>query len=143
MDSRLQIVLDTNVLVAGLRSRAGASHEVLMMLLDDVYAMHLSLPVMLQYEDLLARQAEDLYVTPEEATIFQKTVVLHSVIHEIYFLWRHILPDGNDAAFLELAVAANADYIVTHNIRHFRGSEAFGIQAITPIQLLQLLGDRS
>jgi hypothetical protein len=37
---------------------------------------------------------------------------------------------------LELAVSAQASYIITHNLRNFAGVESFGIEAITPAQLL-------
>jgi hypothetical protein len=37
---------------------------------------------------------------------------------------------------LELAVTANARYIVTHNLRNFAGVASFGLEAITPAQML-------
>ncbi|MEI7941129.1 MAG: hypothetical protein WCK27_31020 [Verrucomicrobiota bacterium] len=40
---------------------------------------------------------------------------------------------------LELAVAAGASYIVTHNSRDFAGVEKFGLQAVTPSQMLMKL----
>ena len=40
---------------------------------------------------------------------------------------------------LELAVAAGCDFIVTHNIRDFQGSELFGVHAVTPKDFLGLL----
>jgi len=51
------------------------------------------------------------------------------------------LSDPNDELVLELAVSAKCEYIVTHNIRDFRGSEKFGIQAITPKEFLQIIGE--
>ena len=41
---------------------------------------------------------------------------------------------------LEVAVAANCQYIVSFNVRDFVGSEQFGVQAITPKVFLQQLG---
>ncbi|MFH1906615.1 MAG: PIN domain-containing protein, partial [Chloroflexota bacterium] len=43
--------------------------------------------------------------------------------HKIYFLWRPSLPDANDELILELAVSAQCDYIVTHNLSDFKGVE--------------------
>jgi predicted nucleic acid-binding protein len=63
--------------------------------------------------------------------------------HAISFRWRPFLPDPNDDFILELAVAARARYIVTHNVRHFAGVEAFGIDAITPAQMLVELREAS
>ena len=56
--------------------------------------------------------------------------------HAISFLWRPFLSDPDDDFILELAVAANVRYIVTHNLRNFAGIGAFGLQAITPAQML-------
>jgi predicted nucleic acid-binding protein len=47
------------------------------------------------------------------------------------------LRDPDDEFILELAVASQADFIVTHNIQDFRGSETFGIRAVTPGEFLR------
>lgn len=57
------------------------------------------------------------------------------------FRWRPFLRDADDEFVLELAIAANADYIVTYNLRDFVGAETFGIKVITPKDFLQILGD--
>lgn len=135
-----QVVLDTNVLVAGLRSRTGASHELLMLLFADAYQLHISVPVILQYEGVLCRHEHELAVDREEVQVILQAIQARSVHHSIHFLWRDVLPDPNDAAFLELAIAANARTVVTHNIRDFQGCEQFGIRAIPPLELLAELG---
>ena len=61
--------------------------------------------------------------------------------HKIYFLWRPSLPDVNDELVLELAVSANCEYILTHNIKDFKGTEKFGIKAITPKEFLQVISE--
>lgn len=61
--------------------------------------------------------------------------------HDIYFLWRPFLSDPNDELILELAVASQCDYIVTHNISDFRGIEEFGVQAITPRDFLRIINE--
>ncbi|HYA15617.1 MAG TPA: PIN domain-containing protein, partial [Syntrophales bacterium] len=55
----------------------------------------------------------------------------------IYFLWRPRLPDPKNDLILELAVAARVKFIVTHNTNDFKGSEPFGVKAITPKQMLE------
>jgi predicted nucleic acid-binding protein len=47
------------------------------------------------------------------------------------------LPDPDDDLFLELAVAARCAYIITHNIRDFRGAEKRGVSAVTPADFLR------
>jgi predicted nucleic acid-binding protein len=56
--------------------------------------------------------------------------------HAISFRWRPFLPDPDDDFILELAFEAQADYIITHNIRDFAGVERFGIEAVTPARFL-------
>jgi len=41
---------------------------------------------------------------------------------------------------LELAVAGDCDYIVTHNIKHFKGLEQFKPKPITPKEFIGLQG---
>jgi hypothetical protein len=41
---------------------------------------------------------------------------------------------------LELAAGAGCDFIVTHNIRDFKGIEGFGVKAITPREFLRIIG---
>jgi predicted nucleic acid-binding protein len=54
-------------------------------------------------------------------------------------LWRPALSDPSDEFVLELAVAAGCQAIVTHNIKHFRGAERFGIPVVTPGEFLAVL----
>ncbi len=54
----------------------------------------------------------------------------------ILFAGGRFLNDSGDDFILELAVAANARYIVTHNLRNFAGVESFGLEAIAPAQML-------
>ncbi|MEI6394089.1 MAG: PIN domain-containing protein [Verrucomicrobiota bacterium] len=56
--------------------------------------------------------------------------------HAISFRWRPFLNDSDDDFVLELALAANVHYIVTHNLRNFARVESFGVKAITPAQML-------
>jgi predicted nucleic acid-binding protein len=60
---------------------------------------------------------------------------------EIFFLWRPFLQDPDDDMILELAVAAQCQFIVTFNIGDFKGCEAFGIRAITPSAFLKEIGE--
>jgi predicted nucleic acid-binding protein len=57
----------------------------------------------------------------------------------IHFLWRPHLPDPKDDLVLELALAANAPFIITRNTRHFRGADSLGIRAMTPDEFLSIL----
>lgn len=139
--SILDIVLDTNVVISALRSRKGASYKLLSLVGTDQFEIHDSVPLVLEYEDVMQRYREELGLSKEDASIFIDSLCSMAQHHKIYFLWRPFLSDTNDELVLELAVAAKCAYIVTHNIRDFRGSEKFGIQAITPKEFLQIIGE--
>lgn len=57
----------------------------------------------------------------------------------IFYTWRPFLSDPDDDLVLELAVAAGAEFIITHNIRDFASTESMGIRAITPGQALNMI----
>ena len=70
---------------------------------------------------------------------FLGNLVAFANLQEVFFLWRPTLPDPDDDLVLEVAVAAGCRYIVTHNLRHFRGVEEWGVTALTPGDFLRIL----
>ncbi len=60
---------------------------------------------------------------------------------EVFFLWRPYLSDPKDDFILELAVEAQCDFVITYNKRDFKGIEKFGIEAATPKEFLQIIGE--
>jgi predicted nucleic acid-binding protein len=58
----------------------------------------------------------------------------------IYFQVGPVLPDRDDEMVLELAIAAQADRLVTFNLRHFADAERFGVRVCTPAEFLAELG---
>jgi len=62
-----------------------------------------------------------------------------AIRQKIFFLWRPFLRDPGDDLVLELAVAAQCEAIVTHNVRDFRGIEQLGVRVLTPGEFLQEL----
>ena len=139
----LDIVLDTNVLIAALRSRRGASFELLRLVGDERWRLHLSTALLLEYEAVAVREAQNFWLQPDLVEDVLDFLCANAQEHAISFRWRPFLPDPNDDFIIELAVAARARYIVTHNVRHFAGVEAFGVDAITPAQMLVKLSEAS
>ncbi len=136
----LNVVLDTNILVAALHSRLGASNAVLALIEQQTFRIHLSVPLVVQYEDVLKRPKHRGAYTEAEIDEILDEVCYWGVKHEIWYLWRPMLPDADDEFVAELAVAAEADYIITFNTKDFKGMEKFGIEAILPSQFLTILG---
>jgi putative PIN family toxin of toxin-antitoxin system len=141
MSSPYQIVLDTNVLISALRSRRGASFELLRLVGDPRWQLHLSTALLLEYEAVARREARNLWLQPALIETVLDYLCAHGHEHRINFRWRPFLSDPADDFILELAVAAQAQYIVTHNLRDFAGVEAFGLEVITPAQMLTKLSE--
>ncbi|HKR67040.1 MAG TPA: putative toxin-antitoxin system toxin component, PIN family [Thermoanaerobaculia bacterium] len=133
------MVLDTNVLVAALRSRRGASFEVLSRIGKGTFEIAVSVSLVLEYESVLLRHVPQSPFTENDIRDLIDYLCDSAVWQEIFFLWRPYLRDPNDDLILELAVAATCDAIVTHNTRDFGGAEQLGIQVMTPGTFLQRL----
>jgi putative PIN family toxin of toxin-antitoxin system len=133
------IVIDTNVIIAALRSKRGASNKLLSLVGTQKFEIHDSVALILEYEEVLQRQRNELGLSEDEISVFIDSLCAMAHHHQIFFLWRPYLSDVNDDLVLELAVSANCEYILTHNVRDFKGSERFGIQAITPREFLQMI----
>ena len=117
------IVLDTNVIISALRSKKGASYKLLSLVGTHQFEIHDSVALILEYEDVIQRHREEFGLSEEDVSVFIDSLCSMAQHHKIYFLWRPFLSDPNDELVLELAVSAECEYIVTHNISDFRGSE--------------------
>ncbi len=87
-----QVVLNANVIVEALRSKRGASNRLLSLLPDGRWQPNLSVPVRLEYEEVLKRQASGF--SAEEIERFLDSFALLANHHENFFLWRPALPGG-------------------------------------------------
>lgn len=135
------IVVDTSVFVSALLSASGASREIIRRCLQGRYAPCMSLALFAEYRDLLGR--EELFAAcplpaKERLELFHAMIAV-SRLTEIYYLWRPNLIDEGDNHVLELAVAAGARAIVTHNRADFMRSELCfpQIRIVAPAELLK------
>jgi putative PIN family toxin of toxin-antitoxin system len=138
-----RVVLDSNVLVAGFRSRRGASFRLLELLRLERFEIAMSVPLALEYEAVLVRHAKALALRREDAEGLVDYLCQVAHRQEIHFLWRPALIDPRDEFLLELAIAAECDAIVTHNVRDFAGAANFPIRVLAPSEFLAQLEDRS
>jgi len=136
-----RIVVDTNVLVAGLRSRRGASFLLLRLLGRDRFRTVLSVPLVLEYESACKRQSRALGLTHADIDDVLDYFCRVSDHRRIFFLWRPFLRDPGDDMVLELAVEAETEFIVTHNLRDFTGADRFGVLVVTPQSFLRRIGE--
>lgn len=118
---QLRAVLDTNVLVAALSSRQGASFVLLSRAMDRRFGLLASPALWLEYEAVLKR--------PDIAQLHRLTLhdiddVLHALCEVVepvqsHFLWRPQLRDPNDEMVLEAAINGAATHLVSFNLRDF------------------------
>lgn len=134
-----RIVLDTNVLYAGLYSASGKSHQLLRVISEGKIRIALSTPLLFEYEDVLKRNQVVLNLSGAEVDAVLDNLCALADFQAVYFLWRPCLPDVNDDMVLELAVAAQVPRIVSFNARDFRPASRFGIEVVTPKIMLEEL----
>ena len=135
------VILDTNVLVSGLRSQRGASFRLLELIGTGRFEISLSVPLVLEYEEVLLRQASKLSLSRRDIRDFLDYLCSVAQLQSIFFLWRPKLPDPDDDMALEVAVAAGAQRIVTFNHRDFAGAEQFRIHVLGPREFLKEIGE--
>lgn len=138
----MRLVLDTSVLVAGLRSQSGASNRVLALVARRRCIPLVTTAVFLEYEAVLMRPEHRLATGMKERDVEGFLAAFASAAEpvELNFLWRPQLSDPSDELMLEAAVNGQAHAIVTHNIRDFQpATGAFGIRVMTPAALLKEL----
>jgi putative PIN family toxin of toxin-antitoxin system len=134
----MRVVLDTSVIVAGLRSPAGASWQVLKQIGQRKFRIAATPGMFLEYEQVLKRTKHQLPLDQIEAFLSELAAVIDPV--QVHFLWRPQLTDANDELVLEAAINGGVKAIVTHNRRDFvRAALRFGIDVWTPAELLQKL----
>jgi putative PIN family toxin of toxin-antitoxin system len=134
-----QVVLDTSVLVAGVRSTQGASFRLLQLVGDDRWQINLSPALLFEYEEAAKPHADKLWAKPERFGDLLDFLARNGRRPRISYSWRPQLSDADDEMVLELAVAAQADFIVTHNVRDFAGAKPFGVGILTPSDFLKKL----
>lgn len=134
-----RFVLDTNVLYAGLYSAIGRSHRLLRAVADGRVRIVLSTPLLFEYEEVLRRDRAALGLGDAEIDALLDNLCALAEHRRIHFLWRPSLPDAKDDMVLELAVAAQASGIVTFNVRDFGPAIRFGIEVLSPRDLLERL----
>jgi putative PIN family toxin of toxin-antitoxin system len=127
------------VLVAAVRSSKGASFQLLQLVGDARWKMSVSPGLVFEYEEITRPLVKQLWAQPERLDDLLDFLVASSDRPKITYTWRPVLRDADDDMVLELAIAARADFIVTHNLRDFDGAERFGVGVLTPAEFLRKL----
>jgi putative PIN family toxin of toxin-antitoxin system len=136
-----QIVLDSNVFLSALRSRRGASFRLIAMVGTGRFDIHVSVPLILEYEEVAKRERWPGKPGHQAIEAILDYLCQQGKQQKVHFLWRPQLRDPDDDMVLELAVAGGCDHIVTFNKKDFAEANRFGVAVITPGEFLNLLGE--
>jgi putative PIN family toxin of toxin-antitoxin system len=136
----LKLVLDTDVIVAAMRSPEGASSAILKAAVCKEVILVTSVALAIEYQAVCCRAEHVLAagLNTHEAREFVQTAISLMEPITTYFLWRPQLNDPNDEMVLEAAVNGGVSVLVTFNKRHFGTvSNRFGIETLTPAEAIK------
>lgn len=119
------VVIDTSVFVSALIGVHGPAREVIRRCLRDEHTPLISNALFLEYEDVVKRERILKLCPLSSSEIRDLLDAFYSVCQwvQIYYLWRPNLVDEGDNFLIELALAGNAEYIITNNAQDFKNSE--------------------
>jgi putative PIN family toxin of toxin-antitoxin system len=131
-----RIVVDTNVIVAALRSPVGSNRRVVRYCAEGRAIPLMGEKLFQEYESLLSRKGlfEESPLSAQERREFLDGFLSLCEWINISFLWRPNLMDEGDNHVLELAIAGMASKIITNNAGDFRQGELRfpSIHIVTP-----------
>lgn len=135
------VVIDTSVLIGALIGKRGAGRAVLRQCLEKQCKPIISNTLFQEYEDVSSRPRIQTLSPLSESEIADLLHAFYTTCHwvPIYYLWRPNLRDEDDNFLIELAVAGNAEAIITNNTKDLKSAELIfeNIQILTPAQFLK------
>jgi len=127
--------MDTDAVVAAMRSPAGASAAIIRAVRQRQATLLLSVPLALEYEAVCRRSEhrEESGLSVKQVEIFLDAIIAMGEPVRTHFLWRPQLRDPNDEMVLAAAVNGRADALVTFNLRDYGTTPAqFGVEVLLP-----------
>ena len=134
------VIIDTNVLLSGLKSQNGKAYLLLQKLLDDEIKIAISVPLILEYEAILKKQLDRSIFSDADIDDVINYICKIGTQIKIYYLWRPFLKDPYDDHIIEVALTGHCKYIITYNKKDFIEARKLGIEAVTPYEYMKLLG---
>ena len=130
----MNVVVDTNVLVAGLLSPFGPPGEIVRMIASGALRLCFDARILTEYGEVLARPKFQFSFELTQALLEQIKTEGFSVAGNPL---PARLPDPTDEPFLEAAIAGAADCLITGNIKHFPSSKRQGAIVLSPNEFLE------
>ncbi len=129
----MKVVVDTNVLVAGLLSPFGPPGEIVRMIASGTLRLCFDARILTEYGEVLARPK--FQFNSEQTQILLEQIKLEGLGIAGNPLPTR-LPDPTDEPFLEAAVAGKAECLVTGNAKHFPTARRQGVVVLSPSEFL-------
>lgn len=101
--------------------------------------MVLSNTVLMEYEEILKRDAPALGLTVKRVDVLLDALCALAECYEPVGVWAPILQDPDDEAFVQLAVGAKVSCLVSHNLRHLDPARSAGVNLLAPRDFLAML----
>ena len=135
----MRVVIDIDVLVAGLLLPFGPPAEIVRMIASGSVSVCFDARLITEYAQVLTRPKfpfghEDVRALLEQAKAGGVVVAGRPL--------PAALPDEDDAPFLQVALAGRADCLITGNLRHFPASRRQGMLVLGPKAFLQFYRQR-
>ncbi len=132
----MKIVLDTNVLVSGLLQPRGPSGAIVRQVAEGTLTLGFDARILAEYSDVLQRSK--FRFEPDR---------IHQILLQIKAAGSLAsprplvleLPDADDEAFLEVALASGSKYLVTGNLKHYPEEARAGISVVSPREFVEIL----
>lgn len=136
----MNVVIDCNIFISAILSQEGMAKEVLKYALKNKFIPQFGEKLFKEYEDVLSREniLKSSKLSKDEIDELLNAIISISKWNDIYYLWRPNLQDEGDNHLVELAVASNSKYIITHNKKDFLNTElTFEFKVVSAKEFIQ------
>lgn len=131
----MRVVLDTNVLVSGLLNPFGPPGVTVRMVVSGALTLCVDARVLSEYHDVLRRPRFE-FDENSVATLIDYIEATSDTAAAVPLAKR--LPDTEDEAFLEVAIACAAKHLITGNLEHFPEHLSAGVSVVSPREFVEL-----
>jgi uncharacterized protein len=139
----MKIVLDTNVLVSGLLNPHGPPGAIVRLVAAGDLRVCYDARILAEYREVLLRPAFPFRPDQVDAFLDQLRACGEPVAASpLPAALLDRLPDRDDAMFLEVALAAGVECLVTGNVRHYPARARGDVAVVTPAGLVERLRGR-
>lgn len=121
-----KVVLDTNVLLVSISSKS-QYHWIFQALLKNQYQLFFSNNILTEYEEIIKLKYNQRVA---EQTLETLVILPNTHIINVYYRWKLIEQDQDDNKFVDCAIAANADCLVTQD-KHFNVLKSIDFPQVT------------